>query len=767
VAIKKEIGMIGKKIRTKIITICTTGVLAMAILIVSVLVFQEKFIETESSRSQKQISAQLLDLTKGETSKVARGIYLMCRALQEATKMKMLYDLNVAREVLRQTGQITFQKETVEWEAVNQFSQKKEKITLPKMAVGGTWLGKNQDLSVPSPVVDKIKSLVGGTCTIFQRMNEAGDMLRVCTNVEKKDGTRAIGTFIPAVGTSEDLKKTNPVIETVLKGKTFNGRAFVVNAWYITAYEPIVDSDGKVIGVLYVGVKQENVESLRKGILDTVVGKTGYVYVLGATGDQKGRYIISKDGKRDGENLLNAQDSDGTPFIREIIDKALTLKTDGDEIPVSFQRYPWINEAAGETKPRMKIAAITYFEPWDWVIGAGAYEDDYQDMHTRAKESLDNINSAVQRMIWYTILCAVILTIVFIGVSVIVANSITSPLILTTRLLKDIAQGEGDLRARLEVKGNDEVGVLSRHFNIFVEKIAGIIADVAGNSQKLNQASDRFSDISRIISTAAEATYQKSNSVAASSGEMSTNINAIASSMEQISTNAGIVAAAVEEMTTTINEISKNSEKARAISENAVSQAGTASSRVRDLGQAAVEIGKVTETITEISEQTNLLALNATIEAARAGDAGKGFAVVANEIKELAKQTADATHEIKEKINSIQNSTSGTMADIDKISSVIHQINEIVSMIAASIEEQSATTREIAGNIAQSSNGVQDVNKTISQISTVSKNIADEISEASHTAGEMTGSSRQLNQNAEDLKGLSKQLKELVARFKV
>ncbi len=759
--------MIGKSIKTKIIAICTTGIVAITILIVSVLIFQDKIIEKESARSEKEIESQLSDFTKNEAAKVARGIYIMCRALQEATQKKVLHDLNVARETLNQAGTVSLLEETVEWDAVNQFSKKTEKITLNKMAVGNQWLEKNHDFSKPSPVVDKVKSLVGGTCTIFQRMNEAGDMLRVCTNVEQKDGTRAIGTFIPRIGTKEDPNQPNPVIETVLKGNTFNGRAFVVNAWYITAYEPIIDSAGKVAGVLYVGVKQENVDSLRKGILDTVIGKTGYVYVLGATGDQRGHYIISKDGKRDGENIMLSRDENGTFFIQEIVHKALAMRAVDDQIPINFQRYPWINPTAGETVPRMKIAAIAYFEPWDWIIGAGAYEDDYQDAHLRAEESLKNINTSVERMILYTIICAVILTILFIVFSFFVADSITSPLILTTRLLKDIAGGEGDLTARLKVKSNDEVGILARHFNIFVEKIAHIITDVSKNSEKLNLSSTRFSDISRIISKAADETYKKSNSVATSSGEMSTSINTIASSMEQISTNAGIVAAAVEEMTTTINEISINSEKARSISESAVSQASMASGRVRDLGQAAKEIGKVTETITEISEQTNLLALNATIEAARAGDAGKGFAVVANEIKELAKQTAKATHEIKEKISSIQNSTSGTVDYIDKISSVINQINEIVSMIAASIEEQSATTKEIAGNIAQSSNGIQDVNQNIAQISTVSKTIADEISDASLKAAEMTDSSAQLKKDSEDLRNLSQQLKELVARFKV
>ncbi|MFZ5569946.1 MAG: methyl-accepting chemotaxis protein [Thermodesulfobacteriota bacterium] len=761
--------MKGGSIRKKITSASTMGVAAMALLMVGVLLLQQREIRGLSRSTQENIGNELLELTKSETAKVARGVYLMCQAIQEATEQKVVSDLKVAREILNRTGEVSFSDETVAWEAVNQFTQKTEKIVLRKMMVGDTWLGQNTDPAVPSPVVDKTKSLVGGTCTIFQRMNPVGDMLRVCTNVKKTDGRRAIGTFIPAIGTKNDPTLPNPVVQTVLQGKTFTGRAFVVDDWYITSYEPIKDKDDAVVGVLYVGVKQGNVDCLKKGIQKTVVGKTGYVYVLGAEGEQKGVYILSKDGKRDGENILDSRDSEGNYFIRDIINKALAMKpaTGEEEIPIDYQRYPWINKEAGENQARMKIAAIAYFRPWDWVIGAGVYEDDYQDVHFRIQHALGKIDAAIVSMILWTVFSAALLTTIFFFVSLFMARSISAPLNQAGNVLKDIAEGEGNLKARLGIHSDDEVGGLARYFNLFVEKLAGIIRDVSTNSEQLNRSAARFSDLAQSMSRSAAETSQQSNAVASSSEEMSSSMSAIASSMEQISTNANIVASSVEEMTSTINEISANSEKARFISGEAVTQAGTASKRVQALGQAAQEIGKVTEAINEISEQTNLLALNATIEAARAGEAGKGFAVVANEIKELARQTAGATQEIKARIHGIQDSTSGTVGDIENISAVINQINEIVAMIAASIEEQSVTTREIAGNIAQSSAGIQEVNQNISQILNASANIAGEITGVSRQAHEMADNSRMLNGGAEELRNLSEKLKALVERFKI
>ena len=128
---------------------------------------------------------------------------------------------------------------------------------------------------------------------------------------------------------------------------------------------------------------------------------------------------------------------------------------------------------------------------------------------------------------------------------------------------------------------------------------------------------------------------------------MSANMGTVTMASEQAAQNVNVVATAMEEMTAAVQEIAQNTTKASSMTEDAVNYAKGSSEKVNQLGFAAKEISKVTEVITEISEQTNLLALNATIEAARAGDAGKGFAVVANEIKELAKQTANATGEIK------------------------------------------------------------------------------------------------------------------------
>ena len=134
-------------------------------------------------------------------------------------------------------------------------------------------------------------------------------MIRVATTVADDEGMRAIGTFIPAVHPDG---QENPVIGVVRKGGVYQGRAFVVNQWYLTAYEGLRDPEGRLVGMFYVGVRQKTVEArIRQAILQTKVGKTGYVYVIGARGEFRGRYIISHRGERDGENVWDSRDSDG------------------------------------------------------------------------------------------------------------------------------------------------------------------------------------------------------------------------------------------------------------------------------------------------------------------------------------------------------------------------------------------------------------------------------------------------------------------------
>ena len=140
-----------------------------------------------------------------------------------------------------------------------------------------SWNLGNAEIYNNFSYVDKINSLVGGTITIFQKIDSG--YVRTSTNVLKSDGSRAVGTYIP---------NESPVVQTIEKGETYIGRAFVVNDWYITAYEPII-YNGEIVGMLYVGDKEKDLDELRSKLIDLKIGNSGFPFVL----DQNGEFIIN------------------------------------------------------------------------------------------------------------------------------------------------------------------------------------------------------------------------------------------------------------------------------------------------------------------------------------------------------------------------------------------------------------------------------------------------------------------------------------------
>ncbi len=361
----------------------------------------------------------------------------------------------------------------------------------------------------------------------------------------------------------------------------------------------------------------------------------------------------------------------------------------------------------------------------------------------------------------FSVLTAFVLSSVF-------ARSIAGPLTKVVVHLETVAAGDLSHEVAPEyLVRKDEIGILANAARGMTHGLREVIRSITQGIGVLSSSSAELSTHSAEMSDSSRLASGKIHSVASAAEEMTANVMSVASGMEQTATNLSSVASATEQMTATIGEIAGNSEKARRITEEATRQAARISEQMDQLGTAAQAIGKVTETITEISSQTNLLALNATIEAARAGSAGKGFAVVANEIKELAQQTAAATEDIKGRIAGVQASTAGGIAEIGRISQVIHEVNDIVSSIAAAIEEQSTVTRDIARNIGEASTGVQDANSRVSQTSQATADIAEEIVGVDQAASRMAVSSDKVKSSAQALSKMSDQLQTTVSRFRI
>ena len=344
---------------------------------------------------------------------------------------------------------------------------------------------------------------------------------------------------------------------------------------------------------------------------------------------------------------------------------------------------------------------------------------------------------------------------------------VIAPLHLISNGLKDAAEGEGDLTKRLNSSRTDEIGILAGWFDSFVERINNIIVEINGNSETVTSSALEVLSSSEQMQEEASGLSTNTDNVAAASEQMNSSMATVAAASEEAATNISIVAGTATEMKDALEKVAESCDEAKSISNRATDQVKRATDKVALLGSAAEQISKVTEVITDIADQTNLLALNATIEAARAGDAGKGFAVVAGEIKNLAKQTQEATKEIKAKIEGIQQSTHDTVTEVGGITEVIEHVNTIMSRIAEAMLEQSSRASEVALNIEQASQGIAEVNENVAQTSLVSAQIAKDISEVSNIAHSMSQSSSKMRGNSEALSELANQLRLLISSFKV
>ena len=329
---------------------------------------------------------------------------------------------------------------------------------------------------------------------------------------------------------------------------------------------------------------------------------------------------------------------------------------------------------------------------------------------------------------------------------------IVNPLTKLSNVLKRLA--DNDLNVEIpDCDRLDEIGVMARsseqlrHSLVKARETEAAMArqkeQAAEQSKKdMHQMADSFeqsvSGVVNAVSSNANQMQSMATSLSAMAEQTSRQSAAVAAASNQATSNVQTVATAAEELAASIREIAQQMERSSKVAKSASDDAKEADTTMKGLAEMSAKIGEVVNLINDIASQTNLLALNATIEAARAGDAGKGFAVVANEVKNLANQTARATDEISQQVNSVQVAANDAVHAIGGIVGRIEEINEIASAIAASVEEQTAATSEIARNVQQAAQGTQEVSANIIGVTNAAKGTGDGAKEVLTSAHQLT-----------------------------
>lgn len=440
-----------------------------------------------------------------------------------------------------------------------------------------------------------------------------------------------------------------------------------------------------------------------------------------------------------GKDYSNTTDPNGLYLFRAFV------KT-GKQPGGGLVEYMW--PRPGDKDPQPKMAYVSYFEPWDWIVGTGTYIDDLNATYWSNLRSL------------FTSTLVIFLVIAL--ASTLLAMSITRPVAKIVETMLMLSKGSFSMDIPYTERG-DEIGSMSKALLVFrdngreraqlrAQQEAQKKEAEAKQRQMLLDMADQFDQqVGAIVDSVQTAVAQlgdETKLLATRSHENSSRVNSISSAMEESSVSVETVACASEEMTASIVEIANQVSDSSNVACSAVEEVKKATEVVSTLSDASQAIGRIVGLIQDIAEQTNLLALNATIEAARAGEAGKGFAVVASEVKELAAQTGKATEEISGQINSIQSNIANAVDAIGLVEKTIDRMTAIAGTIAAAVEEQGTASGEISQNIAMAAAG--------------SREVSDNADALNNLANENGQSAAMMSENAD---GLCKEMNVLVAQI--
>lgn len=611
--------------------------------------------------ASKAVSNEVIGIMQDRLAQSAERTLSICKLSQDFVQRAVETSLSFGDAALKQAGGIQTTGKTTTWSGLNQFTKSRTAMTAPQWALKGTPLTPDRSFDHHIPVIDDITKQTGATVTLFQRVNPAGDMLRVATTVAASDGQRAIGAYIPAI--MPDGSR-NPVVETVLSGQTYRGRAYVVNAWYTTAYEPLRNANGDVIGMFYVGIKQEGLTLLRQAIS-----------VQSHSGDRSSVAVYYGPNSQNLSDMVVIEpsgigDQTESKWLPEVLSKAPKLADGGSGIVTAT------NPITGA----QAIVHYTYFKPWDWVIAAIGDSSDYAGATAL-------VRAQFSQLLLQSLLGGFIALIVGAVVAYLISKRITNPVAdLSIHLTSSATQISSSA-----VHQQSNVTTLMASSN----QIASAAKEISATSQELLLAMVEIADAAERTAILAHEGRQGLKGMEISIQTLSASSDGISSKLATIRSKAGRINSVVTAITKVADQTNLLSLNASIEAEKA-GEAGAGFAVVaREIRRLADQSAISTLDIEQIVEEMQEAVASGVAEMRDFSDAVQGGIAAAETIQGQFGEIIKRVESIAPRYETVQQGMQNQSVGAKQISEAMWQLTETARQTSDSVSELNEVSRQL------------------------------------------------------------------------